>query len=169
MQNITPIQENYPLFSSQVECTEHIANDVDNEDGDDDVVETPSLGVQPSNKRVMNKNPFSLAEDEALISSFMQHSQDPTVGTNQKKRDLWVKVKNLFDEARKANPSQIRERSAEMLGSRWRRIAAGVMKWVGCYEEAGRRKISGMSEEDVTSYQVSLLFGVRSYQYLYYL
>ncbi|KAK9669253.1 hypothetical protein RND81_13G119300 [Saponaria officinalis] len=149
MQNITPIQENYPLFSSQVECTEHIANDVDNEDGDDDVVETPSLGVQPSNKRVMNKNHFSLAEDEALISSFMQHSQDPTIGTNQKKRDLWVKVKNLLDEARKANPSQIRERSAGMLGSRWRRIAAGVMKWVGCYEEAARRKTSGMSEEDV--------------------
>ncbi|KAK9749770.1 hypothetical protein RND81_02G148700 [Saponaria officinalis] len=140
MQYITPIQENYPLFSSQVECTEHTANDVDNEEGDDDdVVETPSLGVEPSNKRVMNKNPFSLAEDEALISSFMQHSQDPTIGINQKKRDLWIK----------ANPSQIRERSAGMLGSRWRRIAAGVMKWVGCYEEAARRKTSGMSEEDV--------------------
>ncbi|KAK9698759.1 hypothetical protein RND81_08G129100 [Saponaria officinalis] len=140
MQYITTIQENYPLFSSQVECTEHIANDVDNEEGDDDdVVETPSLGVQPSNKRVMNKNPFSLTEDEALISSFMQHSQDPTIGTNQKKRDWWIK----------ANPSQIRERSAGMLSSRWRRIAAGVMKWVGCYEQVARRKTSGMSEEDV--------------------
>ncbi|KAK9755207.1 hypothetical protein RND81_01G009500 [Saponaria officinalis] len=90
MQYIIPIQENYPLFSSQVECTEQIANDVDNEEGgdDDDVVETPSLGVQPSNKRVMNKNHFSLAKYEALISSFMQHSQDPTISTNQKKRDL---------------------------------------------------------------------------------
>ncbi|KAK9677973.1 hypothetical protein RND81_11G179800 [Saponaria officinalis] len=106
-------------------------NDVDNEKGDDDdVVETPSLGVQPSNKRVMNKNHFSLAEDEALISSFIQHSQDPTIGTNQKKRYLWIKVKNLFDEARKANPSQIRERSVGML-------------------ETARRKTSGMSEEDV--------------------
>ncbi|KAK9670003.1 hypothetical protein RND81_13G169800 [Saponaria officinalis] len=65
----------------------------------------------------MNKNPFSLAEDEALISSFMQHSQDPTVGTNQKKRDLWVKVKNLFDEAQKANPSKLRERSVGMLAT----------------------------------------------------
>ncbi|KAK9706350.1 hypothetical protein RND81_07G118200 [Saponaria officinalis] len=150
-QNFFPTQQSSPNFlpSSYPSQNYDHPNDVDNEDGDDDVVETPSLGVQPSNKRVMNKNPFSLAEDEALISSFMQHSQDPTVGTNQKKRDLWVKVKNLFDEARKANPSQIRERSAGMLGSRWRRIAAGVMKWVGCYEEAARRKTSGMSEEDV--------------------
>ncbi|KAK9757920.1 hypothetical protein RND81_01G195000 [Saponaria officinalis] len=145
-QNFFPTQQSSPNFlpSSYPSQNYDHPNDVDNEDGDDDVVETPSLGVQPSNKRVMNKNHFSLAEDEALISSFMQHSQDPTVGTNQKKRDLWVKVKNLFDEARKANPSQIRERSAGMLGSRWRRIAAGVMKWVGCYEEAARRKTSGM-------------------------
>ncbi|KAK9756848.1 hypothetical protein RND81_01G124800 [Saponaria officinalis] len=134
-----------------VKSSHQNTNDVDNEEGDDDdVVETPSLGVQPSNKRVMNKNPFSLAEDEALISSFMQHSQDPTIGTNQKKRDLWIKVKNLFDEARKANPSQIRERT-------------GVMKWVGCYEEAARRKTSEMSEEDVIKEAIKTHNGPSNY------
>ncbi|KAK9675880.1 hypothetical protein RND81_11G038100 [Saponaria officinalis] len=111
----------------------------------------------------MNKNLFSLAEDEALISSFMQHSQYPTIGTNQKKRDLWVKVKTLFDDARKANPSQIRERSAGMLGSRWRRITAGVMKWVGCYKEAPRRKTSGMSGEDVIKEAIKTPSGPSNY------
>ncbi|KAK9698249.1 hypothetical protein RND81_08G091300 [Saponaria officinalis] len=111
----------------------------------------------------MNKNPFSLAEDEALISSFIQHSQDPTSGTNQKKRDLWIKVKTLFDKARKANPSQIRERSGGMLGSRWRRIVDGVMKWVGCYEEAARRKTSGMSEENVIKEAIKTHNGPSNY------
>ncbi|KAK9669415.1 hypothetical protein RND81_13G128000 [Saponaria officinalis] len=93
---------------------------------------------------------WTVQEDTALISSFMRHSTDNVIGKNQNKNTLWVKVKVLFDLAREANPTIMpKERNPEMLGGRFRRIAVGVMKWVGCYEEAQRRKSSGMNEEDV--------------------
>ncbi|KAL2933553.1 Glutathione S-transferase T3 [Bienertia sinuspersici] len=36
-----------------------------------------------------------------------------------------------------------------MLESHWRRMAADIMKWIGCYGEAKRNIRSGMIEEDV--------------------
>ena len=123
---------------------------------DNEVEQTPVVqrvtqpSKQPSKRPSKQSSRWTIQEDEALISSFMRHSTDNVIGTNQKKNALWVKVKKLFDEARKANPTLMpNDRNPGMLGGRMRRISAGVMIWVGYYEEALRRKSSGMNEEDV--------------------
>ncbi|KAK9741530.1 hypothetical protein RND81_03G112300 [Saponaria officinalis] len=123
-------------------------------DEEDDVEDTEDvgdgvLGRQSSKSSSMGKNCFSIVEDEALISAFLRVSTDCTVGTNQKIDAMWVKAKKWYDQAREANPRGIRDRNSGMLGSRFRRISAPIMKWVACYEEAARRRTSGMSEDDV--------------------
>ncbi|KAK9697527.1 hypothetical protein RND81_08G043500 [Saponaria officinalis] len=113
-------------------------------DEEDDVEDTEDvgdgvLGRQSSKSSSMGKNCFSNVEDEALISAFLRVSTDCTVGTNQKIDAMWVKAKKWYDQAREANPRGIRDRNSGMLGSRFRRISAPIMK----------RRTSGMSEDDV--------------------
>ncbi|KAK9723568.1 hypothetical protein RND81_05G008500 [Saponaria officinalis] len=122
-------------------------------DEEDDVEDTEDvgdgvLGRQSSKSSSMDKNCFSIVEDEALISAFLRVSTDCTVETNQKIDAMWVKAKKWYDQARETNPRGIRERNSGMLGSRFRRISAPIMKWVACYEEAAIRRTSGMSEDD---------------------
>ncbi|KAK9748422.1 hypothetical protein RND81_02G056200 [Saponaria officinalis] len=107
-------------------------------DEEDDVEDTEDigdavLGRQSLKSSSMGKNCFSVVEDEALISAFLRVSTDCTVGTNQKMTQC----------------GGIRDRNSGMLGSRFRRISAPIMKWVACYEEAARRRTSGMSEDDI--------------------
>ncbi|XP_074276991.1 glutathione S-transferase T2-like [Silene latifolia] len=126
-----------------INLSENSMSDWDNEVEQNQVPETVTERSKPPSR-------WSVQEDEALISSFMRHSTDNMIFTNQKKAKLWVKVKKLFDEARKANPALMpKDRNPGMLGGRFRRISVGVMKSVGCYEEALRRKSNGMNEEDV--------------------
>ncbi|KAK9672930.1 hypothetical protein RND81_12G135400 [Saponaria officinalis] len=80
--------------------------------------------------------------DEALISAFLRVSTDCTVGTNQKIDAIWVKAKKWYDQAREANPREIRDRNSGITNHE-------LMKWFACYEEAARRRTSGMSEDDI--------------------
>lgn len=143
--------QNPSNFSHSTNYSQTTLNLDENEEGEnDEVVEIRSSTNNSSRKRATPKNSWSNAEDAALISSFMAISEDACIGTGQTGRDLWVRVKNLYEEARQSN-TQLRERSSGMLGSRFRRIAAGVMKFVGCYEAASRDRTSGMNEKDVIS------------------
>ncbi|KAK9691810.1 hypothetical protein RND81_09G221700 [Saponaria officinalis] len=155
-QNYSNYQKSYPQFSSQMPSNDNSLDynlsqpskyDEDNEvEQNHDVQRVTQPPKQPSRQPARQ----TIQEDTALISYFMRHSTDNIFGTNQKKNALWVKVKVLFDLAREANPNLMpKKRNPGMLGGRFRRISAGVMKWVGCYEEVQRRKSSGMNEEYV--------------------
>ncbi|KAK9735164.1 hypothetical protein RND81_04G187900 [Saponaria officinalis] len=119
----------------------HNSNDIEEE------VDTGNEITPTSN--INRCNQWSVVKDEALISSFMRVSEDSIVGTDQVREAFWNKVKSFYDEAQEANPGVLKKRTRAMLDGRFRRISTQIMKWSLCVEVASRRKMSGMSEDDV--------------------
>lgn len=77
----------------------------------------------------------------------MEVSCDAVTGTNQKSTSLWTRVKRVYDIS--VEGTGLPERNAESLKGRWRRILPAVNKWVGCFDQAFRRKRSGQNDDDV--------------------
>ncbi|XP_021730710.1 glutathione S-transferase T3-like [Chenopodium quinoa] len=81
---------------------------------------------------------WSVAEDEALIASYLEHCIDKLIGSNQKASFLWQKVSASYDLAQGEKPHILPPRTTKMLENRWRRIAPDIGLWGSCYEEAGK-------------------------------
>ena len=119
------------------------------------VPETPQYPPPPSRVSANQNQPlakgsrmWSVAEDETLIGLYLQFSEDAIVGTNQKASVLWRKISAAYDQAQAEKPHILPPRPLRSLESRWRRMAADLIQWSSCYDEAGRATGSGYNEAD---------------------
>ncbi|XP_021756647.1 glutathione S-transferase T3-like [Chenopodium quinoa] len=122
---------------------------------EESVPDTPQYPPPPPRVFVNQNQPltkgsrmWSVAEDETLIGLYLQFSEDAIVGTNQKASVLWRKISAAYDEAQAEKPHILPPRPLRSLESRWRRMAADLIQWSSCYDEAGRVTGSGYNEED---------------------
>ena len=112
------------------------------------VPETPQYPPPPP--RIPTNQPlakasriWSVAEDEALIGLYLKISGDALVGTNQKASHLWRKVCDAYNAAQAEKPHILPPRPLKSLETHWRRMAADLLQWTSCYEEAGKLPESG--------------------------
>ncbi|XP_021766672.1 glutathione S-transferase T3-like [Chenopodium quinoa] len=107
----------------------------------------PLTQPSPVNQQQQPSRIWSVAEDEALIASCLEHCTDKLIGSNQKASFLWQKVSASYDLAQSEKPHILPPRTTKMLENRWRRIAPDIGLWGSCYEEAGKLG-SGYNEDD---------------------
>ena len=103
--------------------------------------------VQPKKgRRTAN---FSTQEDTLLCQGWVEVSQDPIHGAEQKGFQFWSKVGKFFHEHRKFPPNPFfSDRSEVSLAKRWGVMHAECSKFQGSYELVGRRAISGHTQLD---------------------
>ncbi|XP_006393388.2 uncharacterized protein LOC18011018 isoform X2 [Eutrema salsugineum] len=111
-----------PLFSTQ--CTE-----------------ASSHGEDERRKR----RKWTPADDALLISSWLNTSKDPVVGSEQKLGAYWRRIAAYF--AASSGGREIRQPSH--CKQRWQKINDLVCKFCGSYEAATREKASGQNDNDV--------------------
>uniref|UniRef100_A0A803MDI4 No apical meristem-associated C-terminal domain-containing protein n=2 Tax=Chenopodium quinoa TaxID=63459 RepID=A0A803MDI4_CHEQI len=87
------------------------------------------------------------AETTALISAYMNTTNDQITGTNQRSNVFWQRVLASYEDARKANPEEITIGTVGSLKGQWLRIAPAVVKWCGSIDKA--RMHSGQNADDV--------------------
>ncbi|XP_021736437.1 glutathione S-transferase T3-like [Chenopodium quinoa] len=126
-----------------------------NDELEETVPDTPQYPPPPVRVSVNQNQPigkgsrmWSVAEDETLISLYLQFSEDAIVGTNQKASALWRKISVAYDQAQAEKPHILPPRPLRSLESRWRRMATDLIQWSSCYDEAGRATRSGYNEAD---------------------
>lgn len=115
-----------------------------------------NTNIQQPTKQL--KMPWTIKEDEALVSCYINAGGDVGEGTYQTKTKLWETIGSLYEQAQQDNPAELNKRSKKGLQNRWDHINGIVSKWVGVYAECKRNKRSGQTEEDIendahTSYQ----------------
>ncbi|KAF4047145.1 putative Myb DNA binding domain-containing protein [Phytophthora infestans] len=90
---------------------------------------------------------FIAAEDLNLAASWLDVSQDPVVGDEQKRDAFWSKVHEEFVGRSGATPSH-EQRGVHSLHTRWRNLQAACNKFAGCYAAIVARNESGKTVED---------------------
>lgn len=95
---------------------------------------------------------YSQAEDEVLVSAYLNISKDPAIGTNQSGKSYWRRISEYYNEHTKAPTS----RTQHSLEHRWGDIQRETSKFCGAYDKVIRLKQSGKSEDDQVR-SVSLL------------
>jgi hypothetical protein len=124
------------------------------EDSDDEEVHEVTYMTEPEGLR---KLVWTKAEDEVLVNAFMEVTQDTVVNTNQKGKQFWTKVQQLFEKVqlyRKStetvrNIDKLNVRNIYQCKNRYKRLNAYVSKWFAAYEHASARRMSGKNEDDV--------------------
>ncbi|KAL0695942.1 hypothetical protein Bca4012_063122 [Brassica carinata] len=109
-----------------------------NEDGNEDA---EALSDRKERRK------WSPIEDCVLISAWLNTSNDPVVGNEQKAITFWKRIATYFAAGPKLAGMQKRERTN--CKARWGKINEGVCKFVGCYEAATKQRSSGKNEDDV--------------------
>ena len=71
-------------------------------------------------------------EDKLLISSWLNVSIDPLIGTDQKGEAIWDRIQNYCEES---NLGLIK-REVIAIKKRWQQINEGAQRYGACYEEA---------------------------------
>ncbi|XP_062014193.1 uncharacterized protein LOC133730657 [Rosa rugosa] len=89
-----------------------------------------------------DKRRWTDEEDVQLCKSWKVVSQCPAVGTNQKKNDLWMRVKRHFD----ANWPQ--SRSTQSLQGRWKILKVELFEWHCALRQAKNWYKSGSNAVD---------------------
>ncbi|XP_015955219.1 glutathione S-transferase T3-like [Arachis duranensis] len=79
-----------------------------------------------------------------LISAWLNISTDHIVGTDQKDKIFWSRIRNYCVEFN----SDIKRR-AVACKKRWNKINKAVTKFVGCYDQASRSIRSGLNADDM--------------------
>src|SRR4051794_11649382 len=74
---------------------------------------------------------FSIGKDEQLCRSWLDISQDPVAGSDQRQSTFWQRIFSHFNEF-KITPE---ERTEDALQSRWGTIQKGVNKFCGVYAQ----------------------------------
>ncbi|KAL0825283.1 hypothetical protein Bca101_048960 [Brassica carinata] len=91
---------------------------------------------------------WSPADDEVLISAWLNTSKDAVVGNDQKSGTFWKRVGEYYA----ASPHGVEDgekREHLHCKQRWHRINDQVNKFCGAYSAAGRQISSGESDTDV--------------------
>lgn len=97
---------------------------------------------------------FLIDEDKTLCEVYLEVTQDPIIGVNQKKDKLWERISVLFHSRR---PSFCNEnRTPRSLSCRFSAITKATNKFRGCYRQIENLNPSGASEMDIVS--IKLLF-----------
>ncbi|ETO58615.1 hypothetical protein F444_23007 [Phytophthora nicotianae P1976] len=86
-------------------------------------------------------------QDEALVSTYLDLSQNAIQGAEQKAASFWDSILNRFNNATKPKKEEVR--TAQALRNRWSSIYHDVAKFVGCYSVIKARNESGKSADDV--------------------
>ena len=110
----------------------------------------------PKPKFSQRKESYTVLEDKMFWDAWMDISQDPICGAEQKGTAYWRKVANYFHKDMKIRPNNFySDRSDLSLQKRWAFILAEGNKFQGAYEHVMGRQVSGMSIHDMV--QVSIL------------
>jgi len=106
----------------------------------------PSQTNNPTRKKGTGKrnSNYSQAEDEVLISAFLNVSKDAAIGTNQSSKSYWRRICDYYNEHKKTPHS----RSQHSLEHRWGSIQLDTTKFCGFYDKVLRLNQSGKSEDD---------------------
>jgi hypothetical protein len=87
---------------------------------------------------------YSQAEDEVLVSAYLNISKDPAIGTNQSGKSYWRRISECYNEHKKTPNS----RTQHSLEHRWGNIQWETSKFCAAYDKVLRLKQSGKSEDD---------------------
>ncbi|XP_020272029.1 glutathione S-transferase T3-like [Asparagus officinalis] len=90
---------------------------------------------------------FLQEEDQVLCATWLEISQDPVMGSNQKKDKLWERISALFHE-RISNICNA-QRTPKSLSCRMQLIMKAISKFRGCIRQVERLNPSGASELDI--------------------
>lgn len=106
--------------------------------------------VQLNNTSAQRKNQaWTIAEDKALVSAYINAGGDVERGTKTKRSGLWAEIHNQYEKARAENLNEIKVRNVKSLQNRWDHINLHVSKWVDAYGYHFRTKGSGESEQNL--------------------
>ena len=155
-----------PLFDNEGDGTQDMPTGAVKEDyiADEDdgnvtqVMPTGALAGEglPKPKFSQRKEAYTALEDKMLCDAWMDISQDPICGAEQKGTAYWRKVANYFHKHRKISPVPFYSDRTELsLQKRWAFILAECNKFQGAYENVMGRQVSGMSIHDMV--QLSIL------------
>ncbi|XP_021756196.1 uncharacterized protein LOC110721368 [Chenopodium quinoa] len=98
----------------------------------------------------MPRNSWSVAEDNALVSTYINAGGNVTKNTKRTKAGFWVAAGKLYEQVRLANPDELQKRrNTKSLQQRWDHINSNVNKWVEVYSYEIRHPKSGQSDADV--------------------
>jgi hypothetical protein len=87
---------------------------------------------------------YTQAEDEILVSAYMNMSKDPAIGTNQSGKAYWCHISDYYNEHKKTANA----RTQHSLEHRWSDIQRDTTKFCAAYDKVIRLKQSGKSEDD---------------------
>ncbi|GJU62170.1 hypothetical protein Tco_1244005 [Tanacetum coccineum] len=89
--------------------------------------------VEKETKEGRIRHAWTQAEELLLAESFIQISEDPKTGCDQKLATFWYKILDVYNQ--EANKKGFQERTKNMLTGKWTPMNAAVMKFNQLYEE----------------------------------
>ncbi|XP_004309421.1 PREDICTED: uncharacterized protein LOC101314716 [Fragaria vesca subsp. vesca] len=96
-------------------------------------------------KVVQQKGNFSIQEDELLCHIYLEISQDPIDGVNQKKDKVWARITELWNQDKDENQT----RTSKSLQSRFVDLTYCVSKFRGVVRQVEDDNPSGANEKDI--------------------
>lgn len=88
---------------------------------------------------------FGPAELKQLCYSFLEISQDPCVGSRQRKENLWERVRENY---KKRKSKGLKSRTAKSLESKWGDVRKTTTRFIACVKTVEDFDISGTNNED---------------------
>ena len=130
--------------TSELRATRHL-DDIE----EVDVEAVPRELFVAAKEKTRQKAAWSVAEDNAIVSGYINSGGDVVRNTNTRKAGLWMEIFKHYEIVRAENPREIRERTSKSMQQRWDHINGKVSKWVEVYSYELRHKKSGESDADV--------------------
>ncbi|XP_020870792.1 glutathione S-transferase T3-like isoform X2 [Arabidopsis lyrata subsp. lyrata] len=90
---------------------------------------------------------WSVPEEKALASAWLNTSKDSVVGNEQRSAAFWARVAAYYAACPSVSKLTIRE--ANTCKQKWQKMSELVVKFAGCYEFASRTPRSGETEDDI--------------------
>ncbi|KAL0711479.1 hypothetical protein Bca4012_018457 [Brassica carinata] len=121
--------------------------------------EPPSGNETPTPPPVASKErrQWTPADDEVLISAWLNTSKDAVVGNDQKGQTFWRRVAEYYQSTPHAKESGD-PRDWRHLKQRWQKINDYTNKFCGAYAAAERQITSGQSDTDVLKAAFDIYF-----------
>ncbi|CAJ1937339.1 unnamed protein product [Cylindrotheca closterium] len=93
---------------------------------------------------------YSQEEDKALCAAFVNCSENPIKGSDQRREDFWKDIENKFKMKMEEDPAPaLPYWSHNSLMKRFQRIKGAIDEWIGYELQCERNKPSGLSQEDL--------------------
>jgi hypothetical protein len=132
-------------------------NDVDFSWGETQPLNQPAPPVKASTKKgnklsVKKGKNFSTHEDLVLCDAYLEITQDPIIGTEQRGSSYWKRIYDYF----LAHIGEESDRNQNSIQHRWAHINEHVSKFCGALAQIEKRNKSGTTQVDKV--QILLLF-----------